>query len=151
MAIATGIHLFPSRTEKLSPFTPMILLYQVGKSVAANFKKPVWITIHTGFFCWRQAIPQAHPCLSIPQAAAPLSLFGNCQTNCLFKPPAAKAAAPYRGHTALYRTGQQKLLFCWRRDSCTVGWKLFEKSDMCIIFAYHLIADKIIQWKTCAP
>ena len=37
---ATGIHLFPFRTEKLSPFTPMILLYQVGKWVAANFKRP---------------------------------------------------------------------------------------------------------------
>ena len=35
---ATGIHLFPFRTEKLSPFTPMILLYQVGKWVAAKFK-----------------------------------------------------------------------------------------------------------------
>ena len=40
VVIATGIHLFPFRTEKLSPFTPMILLYQVGKWVAANFKKP---------------------------------------------------------------------------------------------------------------
>ena len=36
---STGIHLFPFRTETVSPFTPMILLYQVGKWVAANFKR----------------------------------------------------------------------------------------------------------------
>ena len=31
VAIATGIHLYPYRTEKLSPFAPMVLLYQVGE------------------------------------------------------------------------------------------------------------------------
>ena len=31
VAIATGIHLYPYRTEKLSPSAPMVLLYQVGE------------------------------------------------------------------------------------------------------------------------
>ena len=31
VAIATGLHLFPFRTEKLNPFAPMVLLYQVGE------------------------------------------------------------------------------------------------------------------------
>ena len=31
VVIATGIHLFPFRTEKLSPLAPMVLLYQVGE------------------------------------------------------------------------------------------------------------------------
>ena len=31
VAIVAGIHLFPYRTEKLSPPTPMVLLYQVGE------------------------------------------------------------------------------------------------------------------------
>ena len=30
VAIATGLHLYPFRTEKLNPFAPMVLLYQVG-------------------------------------------------------------------------------------------------------------------------
>ena len=30
-AIASGIHLFPFRTEKLSPTAPMVLPYQVGE------------------------------------------------------------------------------------------------------------------------
>jgi len=31
VAIATGIHLYPFRTEKLNPFAPMVLLNQVGE------------------------------------------------------------------------------------------------------------------------
>ena len=31
VAIALGIHLYPYRTEKLSPIAPMVLLYQVGE------------------------------------------------------------------------------------------------------------------------
>ena len=31
VVIATGIHLYPYRTEKLSPLAPMVLLYQVGE------------------------------------------------------------------------------------------------------------------------
>ena len=31
VAIATGFHLFPFRTEQLNPFAPMVLLYQVGE------------------------------------------------------------------------------------------------------------------------
>ena len=52
---ATGIHLFPFRTEKLSPFTPMILLYQVGKWVAANFKSLRANALR--LFCWRLCRP----------------------------------------------------------------------------------------------
>ena len=31
VAITMVIHLYPYRTEKLSPFVPMVLLYQVGE------------------------------------------------------------------------------------------------------------------------
>jgi hypothetical protein len=33
-----GDHLFPYRTEKLSPSAQMVLPYKVGEYVAANFK-----------------------------------------------------------------------------------------------------------------
>jgi hypothetical protein len=34
-----GDHLFPYRTEKLSPSAQMVLPYKVGEYVAANFKR----------------------------------------------------------------------------------------------------------------
>lgn len=34
-----GVHLFPFRTESLSPGAPMVLPSPVGESVAANFIK----------------------------------------------------------------------------------------------------------------
>lgn len=37
---SNGDHLFPFRTEKLSPFAQMVLPYKVGEYVAASFKKP---------------------------------------------------------------------------------------------------------------
>jgi hypothetical protein len=35
-----GDHLFPFRTEKLSPIAQMVLPYKVEEYVAASFKKP---------------------------------------------------------------------------------------------------------------
>ena len=35
-----GVHLFPFRTEPLSPGAPMVLPSPVGESVAANFSAP---------------------------------------------------------------------------------------------------------------
>ncbi len=37
---SNGDHLFPFRTEKLSPFAQMVLHYNVGEYVAASFQKP---------------------------------------------------------------------------------------------------------------
>ena len=37
MVIAAGSHLFPFRTEKLSPFAPMVLQCNAGEEVAASF------------------------------------------------------------------------------------------------------------------
>ena len=50
VVITMGIHLLPYRTEKLSPLVPMILLYQVGKQVAANFVRPSGEILRV-FFC----------------------------------------------------------------------------------------------------
>ena len=77
VAIAAGIHLFPFRTEKLSPRAPMILLYQVGKWVAANLKrKALQSAMTAGLFCFpaepenKQCITSAPHCLVVHAAAA---------------------------------------------------------------------------------
>ena len=51
MVIAAGSHLFPFRTEKLSPFAPMVLQCNVGESVAASFYESLEEKSSRLFFC----------------------------------------------------------------------------------------------------
>lgn len=48
-----GVHLFPFRTESLSPGAPMVLPSPVGESVAANFsgKSSIRFRQQMGDFC----------------------------------------------------------------------------------------------------
>ena len=51
-----GVHLFPFRTEKLSPSAQMVLPYKVGEYVAASFTKPRFIRTGVLFF-YNTSIP----------------------------------------------------------------------------------------------
>ena len=51
-----GVHLFPFRTEKLSPSAQMVLPYKVGEYVAASFTKPRFIRTGVLFF-YNNSIP----------------------------------------------------------------------------------------------
>ena len=52
MVIAVGSHLFPFRTEKLSPLAPMVLQCNAGEQVAASFLSERSFEQSNGrFFC----------------------------------------------------------------------------------------------------
>lgn len=51
---SNGDHLFPFRTEKLSPFAQMVLPYKVGEYVAASFKET---PIERSGFCFLVSTP----------------------------------------------------------------------------------------------
>ena len=47
--IATGQHLFPSRTEKLSSFAPMVLRHEAGEQVIARLLKSFGTNVSKDF------------------------------------------------------------------------------------------------------
>ena len=70
VVIAVGSHLFPFRTEKLSPLAPMVLQCNAGEQVAASFLSERSFEQSNGrFFClyslrvcyfraWRKSFPE---------------------------------------------------------------------------------------------
>ena len=49
MTIATGSHLFPSRTEKLSPSAPMVLPFAGGRVGRRQFAPPDYLGSQEAF------------------------------------------------------------------------------------------------------
>ena len=78
--IASGIHLFPSRTEKLSPTAPMVLQMFVGEQVIATFTWKLWTKVQGFFFLLSHL---ARVLLVIHYVAAISCIAYNCSTKLL--------------------------------------------------------------------
>ena len=60
--MAKGVHLFPSRTQKLSPYTSKVLGWKrPGRIDSCRLKKETYLMVCFFFYCYRLSIRPGYP------------------------------------------------------------------------------------------